>query len=117
METIYFVLGVLSVIAVIFVSVVVWGLLRIKKQEVIIRDLMSRIDEDRRQCYDDVKSVHQSIDRRVEDVWDGFKDLRTEMTELAKDCNHVSKSYTDSRIDKLIDNYFDVVAEKKQIIK
>jgi hypothetical protein len=28
-----------------------------------------------------------------------------------------SKSYTDSRIDKLIDTYFDMVGAKKQIIK
>lgn len=117
METMYFVLGVLSMIAVIFVAVVVWGLLKIKKQEKVINDLNLRIENDRRDFYEESRRMSQTIDRRVEDVWGGFRDLRNEMVELSKSDVELSKSYTDSRIDKLIDNYFDVIGAKKQIIK
>jgi len=117
METMYFVLGVLSVIAVIFVAVIVWGLLKIKNQEKVINDLISRIKNDRREFYEETRRMSQTIDRRVDDVWGGFRDLRNEMAELSKSDVELSKSYTDSRIDKLIDNYFDVIGAKKQIIK
>jgi uncharacterized membrane protein (DUF106 family) len=117
METMYFVLGMLSVVATIFVAVIVWGLLKIKKQETIIRELMSRMDEDRRQFYEEARGMTQTFDRRFDDVWGVFRDVRNEMVELSKSDVELSKSYTDSRIDKLIDTYFDMVSAKKQIIK
>ena len=61
--------------------------------------------------------MSSNFDRRVDDVWGGFRDIRNEMVELSKSDVELSKSYTDSRIDKLIDTYFDMVSTKKQIIK
>ena len=146
MESLYFVLGMLSIVAVVFVAVVVWGLLKIKKQEDEIKLLKNLNEDTHRLIYDvkneirqkidrDIENTHQIIsndrrefieetrrmssnfDRRVEDVWGGFRDIRTEMVELCKSDVELSKSYTDSRIDKLIDTYFDMVSAKKQIIK
>jgi flagellar biogenesis protein FliO len=45
MESLYFVLGMLSILAVIFVAVVVWGLLKIQKQEDEIK-LLKNLNED-----------------------------------------------------------------------
>ena len=45
METMYFVLGMLSIVAVAFVAVVVWGLLKIRKQEDEIK-LLKGLNED-----------------------------------------------------------------------
>ena len=146
METMYFVLGMLSIVAVAFVAVVVWGLLKIKKQESEIK-MLNRIHEDnhrliysmvedvnrrinieiqnldqvvsnnRREFLDETKELNQHFSRRLEDVWGVFRDIRNEMVELSKSDVELSKSYTDSRIDKLIDTYFDMVSAKKQIIK
>ena len=146
METMYFVLGMLSIVAVAFVAVVVWGLLKIRKQESEIK-MLNRMNEDnhrliysmvedvnrrinieiqnldqvvsnnRREFLDETKELNQHFSRRLEDVWTGFRDIRNEMVELSKSDVDLSKSYTDSRIDKLIDTYFDVVGAKKQIIK
>ena len=117
METMYFVLGMLSIVAVAFVAVVVWGLLKIKKQQRSIEILQQRLDEMPRQFYDETRNITQTFDRRIDDVWGGFRDIRNEMVELCKSDVELSKSYTDSRVDKLIDTYFDMVSAKKQIIK
>ena len=146
METMYFVLGMLSIVAVAFVAVVVWGLLKIKKQESEIK-MLNRMHEDnhrliysmvedvnrrinieiqnldqvvsnnRREFLDETRELNQTFSRRVEDIWAGFRDIRNEVVELSKSDVELSKSYTDSRIDKLIDTYFDMVSTKKQIIK
>lgn len=136
----------LSIVAVAFVAVVVWGLLKIKKQEDEIKmlknfnedslRLIHSMNEDvNRRIYKEVENINQIIstdrrefgeemrrmssnfDRRVDDFWSGFRDIRNEMVELSKSDVDLSKSYTDSRIDKLIDTYFDMVSAKKQIIK
>ena len=117
METMYFVLGMLSIVAVAFVAVVVWGLLKIKNQQRSIEILQQKLDEMPRQFYDDINNITQTFDRRIDDVWGGFRDIRNEMVERSKSDLELSKSYTDSRIDKLIDTYFDIVSTKKQIIK
>jgi hypothetical protein len=146
METMYFVLGMLSIVAAAFVAVIVWGLLKIRKQESEIK-MLNRMNEDnhrliysmvedvnrrinieiqnldqvvsnnRREFLDETKELNQHFSRRLEDVWGVFRDIRNEMVELSKSDVELSKSYTDSRIDKLIDTYFDVVGAKKQIIK
>jgi len=146
METMYFVLGMLSIVAVAFVAVIVWGLLKIRKQESEIK-MLNRMNEDnhrliysmvedvnrrinieiqnldqvvsnnRREFLDETKELNQHFSRRLEDVWGVFRDIRNEMVELSKSDVELSKSYTDSRIDKLIDTYFDIVSAKKQIIK
>lgn len=146
METMYFVLGMLSIVAVAFVAVIVWGLLKIKKQEdeikmlhklnednhrliySMVEDVNRRIDRDieninqvistdRREFGEEMRRMSSNFDRRVDDFWSGFRDIRNEMVELSKSDVELSKSYTDSRIDKLIDTYFDMVSAKKQIIK
>ena len=113
----YFVLGMLSIVAVAFVAVIVWGLLKIKNQQRSIEILQQRLDEMPRQFYDETRNITQTFDRRIDDVWGGFRDIRNEMVELCKSDVELSKSYTDSRVDKLIDTYFDMVSAKKQIIK
>jgi predicted Holliday junction resolvase-like endonuclease len=117
METMYFVLGMLSIVAAAFVVTVIWGLLKIKNQQRSIEILQQRLDEMTRQFYDETRNITQTFDRRFDDVWGSFRDIRNDVVELSKSDVELSKSYTDSRIDKLIDTYFDMVGAKKQIIK
>ena len=117
METMYFVLGMLSIVAAAFVAIVIWGLLKIKNQQRSINILQQRLDEMPRQFYDETRNITQTYDKRFDDVWGQFGEARRDIHEMDKGILESSKSYTDSRIDKLIDTYFDMVGAKKQIIK
>ena len=113
----YFFLGVLTVVAAIVAGVITWGLLKINKQQRSIEILQQRLDEMPRQFYDETRNITQTYDRRFDDVWGNFGNLVKDFHEYDKNILESSKSYTDSRIDKLIDTYFDMVGAKKQIIK
>ena len=117
METMYFVLGMLSIVAAAFVVTVIWGLLKIKNQQRSIEILQQKLDEMPRQFYDETRNITQTFDRRIDDVWGNFSNVERAFHECDKSISEISKSYTDSRIDKLIDTYFDMVGAKKQIIK
>ena len=117
METMYFVLGMLSIVAAAFVVTVIWGLLKIKNQQRSIEILQQKLDEMPREFYSSSRDMTQHIDKRFDDVWGQFREMRGDTHEMDKGILESSKSYTDSRIDKLIDTYFDMVGAKKQIIK
>jgi uncharacterized protein HemX len=117
METMYFFLGVLTVVAAIAAGVITWGLLKINKQQRSIETLQQRLDEMPREFYSSSRDMTQHIDKRFDDVWGQFGEMRRDIHEMDKSILESSKSYTDSRIDKLIDTYFDMVGAKKQIIK
>ena len=119
METTYFVLGMLSVVALIFIGVIAWGMFKISKQQIEIKNLNDgynslirtisqeieyttrRIDSERRDTYDEIVNRNNDIQRQFEDV---YRQL--------KQCEDNSNRYTDKRIDKLIDTYFDIKKNK-----
>jgi membrane-associated HD superfamily phosphohydrolase len=124
METMYFVLGMLSIVAASVVAIVIWGLLKIKNQQRSINILQQRLDEMPKQFYDETRNITQTYDKRFDDVWGQFGEVRRDFGDARRDIHEMdksilesSKSYADSRIDKLIDTYFDMVGAKKQIIK
>jgi predicted PurR-regulated permease PerM len=119
METTYFVLGVLSVVALIFIGVIAWGMFKISKQQTEIgnlkediqglvrrisqeiEDTTRRIDSERQYIQSGVREHNDRLERQITDIWRGMTDSISE-----------SNSYTDKRIDKLIDTYFDVKKNK-----
>ena len=128
METTYFVLGMLSVVALIFIGVIAWGMFKISKQQTEIESLQEniqglvrtisqeieyttrRIDSERQYIQSEVRENNDRLERQLTDIWRG---IDTRITDSIKE----SDSYTDKRIDKLIDTYFDIVGAKKQVIK
>ena len=118
METTYFVLGVLTVVAVIVAGLITWGLLMINKQQTEIgnlkediqglvrtisqeiEDTTRRIDYERQNIQSEVRGYSDRLERQITDIWRGMTDSISE-----------SNSYTDKRIDKLIDTY-DIKKEK-----
>ena len=91
METFYFTLGVLSIIAIIFIVALVWGLVKVVRTKKDLKELESsyiremeytqrRLDDHRRELNVIVDHIHRRID------------------EVQKD----SKSHTDKRADQLI---------------
>ena len=123
METTYFVLGMLSVVALIFIGVIAWGMVKISKQQTEIESLQEniqglfrtisqeiedttrRIDSERQYIQSEVRENNDRLERQLTDIWRG---MDTRITDSIKESN----SYTDKRIDKLIDTYFDIKKNK-----
>jgi len=119
METTYFVLGVLTVVAAIVAGVITWGLLMINKQQTQIKNLQEdiqglmrtisneseytsrRIDNERRNIYDEIANRNNDIQKQLEYALRGIQESEEK-----------SSRYTDKRIDKLIDTYFDIKKNK-----
>jgi len=123
METTYFVLGMLSVFALILIGVITWGLLMINKQQTQIKNLQEdiqglmrtistemdytsrRIDTERQNIHSEFREHNDRLERQITDIWRG---IDTQITDSVRESN----SYTDKRIDKLIDTYFDIKKNK-----
>ena len=91
METFYFTLGILSIIAIIFIVALVWGLVMVVRTKKDLKELESsylremefsqrRLDDHRRELDVIVDHIHRRIDEVHQD----------------------SKSHTDKRADQLI---------------
>jgi cytoskeletal protein RodZ len=123
METTYFVLGMLSVVALIFIGVITWGMFKISKQQTeienlneqitsVVRTISSemdytsrRMDTERQNIHSEFRENNDRLERQLTDIWRG---MDTRITDSIKESN----SYTDKRIDKLIDTYFDIKKNK-----
>ena len=123
METTYFVLGMLSVVALIFIGVIAWGMFKISKQQTQIGNLQEdiqglvrtitqeidytnrRMDTERQNIHSEFRENNDRLERQLTDIWRG---MDTKITDSIKESN----SYTDKRIDKLIDTYFDIKKNK-----
>ena len=91
MEMFYFTLGVLTVVALIFIGAVILGMIKVSKHEkniLIIRDQFSR----------DLENVYRRFDDMNRDFEDKIKEVQLEIDKVNQDCI----SYTDKRIDKMI---------------
>lgn len=125
MEIHYFILGMLSIIALAFVGVVIFGLLKIRKQQKTITYLNERIeysDRDIQSRFQDLYRIKENDDKLkpyiLRNCWDQEKNITHDLDKRFEGIEKSLKGYTDSRIDKLIDTYFEVKElNKKQIIK
>ena len=122
METMYFVLGMLSIIGAAILATIVWGTLKIVKLLKAIKQQEEWMINNERNVYENIRHLREDLDRRL-DVIDRYghervTDLQREMevktNSQITDAVTQSTSYTDKRIDKLIDTYFMVSEAKKQ---
>jgi hypothetical protein len=107
--TMYFILGMLSIVAAKFIVITIWGVVKIIK--------LSKISK----AHDEYHMHHQNeLDRRFEsnqnELDRRFEYMNKLISEVERESISNSKSYTDSRIDKLIDTH-STVGVKKQVIK
>jgi hypothetical protein len=96
METMYFTFGVLTMIALIAIGVIVYGIVRVFKAEKEI----NRIREDIKWNYTEMNDRFKDYHQRIENVYTNSKDM--------------SNAYTDMRIDKLEDK---LSGNSKKLIK
>jgi transposase len=106
METLSFAFGVLTMVGVAFAALIIVSIVKAYKQQTRIQQLEEwLLNVDRDYHYQD-NEVYKAIDDRIRGVNDQITDSVTQ-------CN----SYTDKRIDKLIDTYFMVKEAEKQTKK
>ena len=137
MEVTAYVLGMLTIVTVAFVTSIVVGLLKIMKLNKQTIYLESRLDHE-------VENIYRRLENEHTEVWGQFENAGRDVTmvertimnqidatrrdadqaidELHRAVAHESsegRRYTDSRIDKLIDTYFDMKKfnEKKEVLK
>ena len=101
MEIISFTFGVLSVIAVVFASVIVLSIVKVLKLQQQIKELQNELGHTHTQIFDGDKNVHQRIDKEADQLHQRIDDAHAQILNL--------NSYIDSRIDKL--------TASKQLIK
>jgi acyl-coenzyme A synthetase/AMP-(fatty) acid ligase len=83
METMYFTFGVLTMIAMISIGAIVYGIMKVFKMEKQVKHLQ----EDTQWKFIDMNDRFRDYHQRIENVYTNAKDI--------------SSSYTDMRIDKL----------------
>jgi len=125
-----FILGILSVVFIAMVAVIVVGIVKILKLKKQVNDLETTFFAIRGDLY-------RNIEERIQPVWRQFEETGRDITmvegtlknqidqarqETGKATHTVRtdlSGYIDSRIDKLIDTYFEHVGakSKKEIIK
>jgi hypothetical protein len=72
--------------------------------------LQRRLEDDERELTRDINMVDQTMNNRIHHF---SQELHRRIDESVTQ----SKSYTDHRIDKLVDVYFDVKSAKKSVLK
>jgi len=116
METTSFVLGMLSIIAAAFVVVVVWGIVKITKLLKMVKQHEDWTVTHERNMWTNIGDTRQDFERRVNDMdrnaYDAMERFRRSVEETNKAILEESKSYTDSRIDKVLST-----TGAKQLIK
>jgi hypothetical protein len=115
METMAYVLGVLTITLIAMISVIVVGIIKIIK-------LQKHVNEINLNYYRDMDHIHRRIEDTNSEVWRQFESAGKDVTmveqTLMNQINQAeqrSTSYIDSRIDKLVDTYFEVMGSKKMI--
>ena len=113
METIYFILGMLSIIGAAFVATVVWGVVKISKLLKTIKHQEDWIINNERHMHDNVDDLRKNFERKFEDSERHIHDRVTDLQrELDVKFNNTT-SYIDSRVDKVSSS----LKEQKQLIK
>jgi hypothetical protein len=121
METTMFTLGVLSIILAALVAIVVYGIVTVLKLKTETTEIWMQLHENQRDvhlhydrklkiCNRDVNMIEQTLRNSMNSGFDATERLvRREDADV--------RSYIDSRIDKLVDVYFDTQKTKRQILK
>jgi len=110
METLYFTLGMLSVVAVVLTALVVYGIVKLSKLNKWCHDTDVRIESTQREMYRIDENTSSYTNRRIDDL---SSSMWREREEIAKRLDDL-QSYIDSRVDKL-DSKFSPKGMKKQI--
>jgi hypothetical protein len=94
METTSFVLGMLSIIAIAFMAVIIWGIVKINKLTFEMKATHEWIDNGTRDRDYNLQQVYRKFDETDRNISLEYERIYNQIAE--------SRSYTDSRIDKVL---------------
>lgn len=112
METIYFVLGMLSIVGAIFIATIVWGVVKINKLIKIIRNQEDWIVNNDRYVHESFTDLRKDMSRDFDDTHRRIVSVSEELNRNIDERATNTISYVDSRIDKALGS-----AGAKQVIK
>lgn len=124
MEITSFVLGIVTIVTVAMVAVIVVGIVKILKLTKQVNYVTSRLNVSRGELYryiDDTKAdIWRQFDTTGRDITTVEKTIMSQIDRARQETGKAThtvrtdlSSYIDSRIDKLIDTYFEHVGAKK----
>ena len=117
METTMFTLGVLSIILAALVATVVYGIVTVLKLKTDITNVYRQIHDENQQVYRRFEEVQRDINMIEQTLRNSMNSGFDATERLVRREDADVRSYIDSRIDKLVDVYFDTQKTKKQILK
>lgn len=104
----YFVLGMLSIIAAAIVSVLVWGVIKINKQQLWLDSIQRQMEQASREVHDRFIETYREIDQRGSWIHQRIDEYDAKTNRRVDE----AQSYIDSRIDKALGTI-----NAKQVIK
>ena len=139
METTMFTLGVLSIILAALVALIIYGTVTVLKLKTEINHIFQQMHENQQLMH----RLNEELNREVHSNSERMRtEINNDLSALSRDVNMIEqtlrnsmnsgfdaverlvrredadvRSYIDSRIDKLVDVYFDAQKEKRQILK
>lgn len=139
METTMFTLGVLSIILAALVALVIYGTVTVLKLKTEITHIFQQMHENQQLMH----RLNEELNREVHSNYERMRtEINNDSSALSRDVNMIEqtlrnsmnsgfdaverlvhredadvRSYIDSRIDKLVDVYFDAQKAKRQILK
>ena len=114
METMYFILGMLSIVGAALVAVIVWGVVKIVNLLKAIRSHEEWLNRHEHNMYENVRELRQDIDRRLDNMERHADKYTTNLQRELDEKFNAVYSYTDSRLDKLAEK---TLKQEKQLIK
>ena len=116
METMYFVLGMLSIIAAAIVSVMVWGIVKINKQQQWLDRIQQEFNEAPRELHARFADAHRELDDRASWIHRRIDETDAALNRrMDQDNEHIYREIADCRA--YIDSRIDKVTSVKQVIK
>lgn len=124
MSILYFALGMLSMLGLIFVGVIIWGMFKVSKLEQKIRNI-EEMDRDRfdnvyrsfGEIRNDYRYQFEDVLRRFEIIEGNSRRNTDEVVRMMMEKFDESIRYTDKRIDKSLNNTYTVqTTTLKQIL-
>jgi|LakMenE18May10ns_1017289.scaffolds.fasta_scaffold04528_2 hypothetical protein len=118
--TMYFILGILTIIVPIFIGMIIMGLVKINRQQKQIKDLIEQINFQGRDFNNTFLDIRRSKENDTRNMYEELRELEKRVQNHLDDFKRETKSYTDSRVDKLIDTYFEykkISKDSKELLK
>lgn len=115
METAAYVLGMLTITLVAMISVIVVGIVKIIKLQKQIKQLDAYHGRSEEQIHRRIEDINSETWRQFERTGKDVTMVEQTLMNQINQAEQRSTSYTDSRIDKLVDTYFETIGSKKII--